>query len=177
MAVILHDLPFRDQPCKLQVQGREHAILANQIIVWVSLSPESFRTIDQGIPRFPAVLDPGFTDTFLIHAEHLRRFAGLQSRHLVPLNRTMRAPGRQIPLHAANLWMHRNKVGERDRFRGDPFLLDLHGGIGICGDPDVYPRLPLLGARALRQYELHLTIDYQKCRVSMRTPRRFWFFG
>jgi hypothetical protein len=79
---------------------------------------------------------------------------------------------------AANLWIHANIPGARDQFAGKaPFLLELHRGIGICEDADLYPRLPLLGARALRQGHLQLAIDYGRCQVSLWTPRRWWFFG
>jgi hypothetical protein len=144
----------------------------------VSLSQATDRTLAERTPRFPAVLDPGFNDNFIIHLDQLQRFAGLQPGHLIRLNRVLRASGRLIPVYSGKLWLHHNQPGERDQFRDiDPFPLHLHSGIGICRNPDGYPRLPLLGARALRQHKLHLTIDYEKCRLSLRTPRRFWFFG
>jgi hypothetical protein len=144
----------------------------------VSLGPGGARRLDLRAPRFPAVLDTGFTDSFLIHQQQLRDFAGLQAERLPRLNEDLRAHGRQIPLHDANLWIHPNKPGERDHFAGSaPFLLELHRGIGICRDADLYPRMPLLGARALRQAQLHVSLDYCQCQVSMRTPRRFWLFG
>jgi hypothetical protein len=81
-------------------------------------------------------------------------------------------------LHASNLWIHPNKPGERDAFANTtPFLVELHRGIGIGREADLYPRLPLLGARALRQAQLRLFLDYCKCQVSMRTASKFWFFG
>lgn len=124
------------------------------------------------------VFDTGFTDSFLIHEHQLRRFAGLRTEHLRSLDHQLRAAGRQIPLYAANLWIHPNRPGERDQFAtATPFLLEVHRGIGITNAPDQYPRLPLLGSRALRQGELQVYLDYQKCRVSVRTPRRFWIFG
>ena len=47
-----------------------------------------------------------------------------------------------IPLHAANLWLHPNEPGQRDRFaNASPFLMELHRGIAITTDADLYPRL------------------------------------
>jgi hypothetical protein len=71
------------------------------------------------------------------------------------------------------VWVSLGPVGERDA----PFLLELHRGIGVSGEADLYPRLPLLGARALRQGRLQLVADYARSRVSLRTPGMFSFLG
>jgi hypothetical protein len=178
MPAILRKLPFFDRFTRVAVQGQEYGILPGQIIVWVSLGPKGLHDLDTRAPRFPAVLDSGFTDGFLIHQDHLRRFAGLQLLHLRKLNSFLHPPGRRIPIHAANLWLHPNEPGKRDAIaNAKSFFMEIPRGIGICSDADGYPRLPLLGARALLRSELQVFIDYKKCRVSVRTPRRFWLFG
>jgi hypothetical protein len=178
MPAILRKLPFYDRSSTVHVHGQPLRIFPYQIIIWVSLGPGRARDLDPLTSRFPAVLDTGFTDSFLIHQQQLRVFAGLQAEHLPRLTEGLRSYGRHIPLHDANLWIHPNKPGERDHFTGSaPFLLELHRGIGICRDADLYPRLPLLGARALRQAQLQVFLDYCQCQVSMRTPRRWWIFG
>jgi hypothetical protein len=178
MPTILRKLPFSDGFSTVQVNGQPLRIFSYQILVWVSLGPRGVRLLDRLTPRFPAVLDTEFTDSFLIHQQQLQACAGLHSEHFRTFNQYLRTHNRQIPLHVANVRIHPNKPGERDRLAGRaPFLLELHRGIGICRDPDLYPRLPLLGARALRQAQLQVFLDYRRCRVSMRTPRRFWLFG
>jgi hypothetical protein len=142
MPTILRKLPFYDRFSTVHVHGQPLRIFPYQILVWVGLGPGGARRLDPRAPRFPAVLDTGFTDSFLIHQQQLRDFAGLQAEHLPRLNEDLRAHGRQIPLHDANLWIHPNTPGERDRFAGSaPFLLELHRGIGICRDADLYPRV------------------------------------
>ena len=178
MGTILRNLPFYDDPTIAVVRGQRLAILPRQIIVWVSLGPRGLDELDVRTPRFPAVLDTGFTDNFLIHEQQFRFFTGLQLQHLPSQQSFLITADRRVPVHVANVWLHRNRPGRRDDFsQGSPFLLDLHRGIGICQDADNYPRLPLLGARALRQVGLQVHLDYQRFRVSMRSPRRFWFFG
>jgi len=178
MPVLLRKLPFYDRFTTVDVRGQALRVFPYQVLVWVSLGPVGVRHLDPLTPRFPAVFDTAFTDNFLIHQQQLRDFAGLVPQQLRKSPDDLRAHGRQIPLHAANLWIHRNRPGERDRFADTPpFLLELHRGIGICQDADLYPRLPLLGARALRPKRLQVFLDYAKCEVSMRTPRRFWLFG
>src|SRR5438132_1168718 len=115
MPTILDKLPFYDDFTTVTVQGHSYQILPWQIVVWVSLGPKGVRELDPRVPRFPAILDTGFTDTFLIHEQQLRRFAGLRPEHLRRRSDMFRPHGRQIPIHAANIWMHRNQPGERDR--------------------------------------------------------------
>jgi len=178
MARIVYELPFFDKSTKVEVQGQEHRVFPLEILVWVSLAPRGVREIPARTPKIPAILDPAFTDGFLIHQHHLRHFAGLLPEHLRRLNDALRTHDRVIQLHAANLWLHRNEPGQRDSFAEvSPFLLELPRGIGVSTDEAVYPRLPLLGARALRTAGLKLFVDYERCRLSIRTRRRFWLFG
>jgi hypothetical protein len=178
MATILRNLPFSDRLSTVEVRGRPYRVLPNQVLVWVSLGRFGQPAFDPRTPRFAAILDTGFTDNFLIHEQHLRQFAGLEAEQLTRYREDLRAHGRRIPILMANIWLHRNRSGERDRFAStEPFLLELDRGIGVCGDPDLFPRLPLLGARALRRAQARLLIDYGKCRVSLQTPSRLWFLN
>ncbi len=178
MPVLLRQSPFYDRVTTVDVRGRPYRILPYQILVWLSVGPAGVLALDPQTPRFPAVLDTAFTDNFLIHRDQLRDWAGYQPDHFRRFNANLQTHGRQIPLHAANLWIHPNVAGQRDQFTAvSPFLVELHRGIGICTDSDLYPRLPLLGARALRQAQLQRFIDYRQCQVSLRTRRRFWLFG
>jgi len=178
MPAILRKMPFYDVFTTVEVQGRAYRIFPRQIIVWVSIGPKGVRELHPRVQRFPAVLDPGFTDNFLIHEQQLRQFAGLEPDHLKRLSELLRAHGRQIPVHAANVWIHRNRPGERDGSADRaPLLVELHRGIGLTSEADLYPRLPLLGARALRSAGLQVLLDYKRCWVHVRTPRKFWPFS
>jgi hypothetical protein len=77
-----------------------------------------------------------------------------------------------------DVWLHPNVPGKRDRAAdGEPFRLALDTGIAVYPPTmSSVPRLPLLGLRALRLARLHLTIDCDRCSVTLRTARRFWFF-
>ncbi len=177
MPVVLRDLPFFDRDTTVEVHGQRYRVFARQHVVWVSLSHQGLREPSPGMPRFPAIYDNGFTRAFLIHRDQLRRFAGLDPRYLSALHTAMHPHGRRVPLHAANVWLHPNRRGERDEFSGaPPFLLEVRPGIGICDEPDDYPRLPLLGPQAFFSSGLEVCIDHRKLRINARTPRRFWFF-
>jgi hypothetical protein len=178
MAAILRKLPFFDDFTTIDVRGRPYRVFPYQIAVWVSVGPVGVSELDPRTPRFPAVIDTGYTDNFLIHRQQLRDFAGLEADTLPRFSDDLRAPGRRIPIRVANLWLHANRPGERDAIADRaPLLLELHRGIGVAVDADQYPRLPLIGARALRRSRVQLSIDYGKCRVSLAIPSRLWFLG
>jgi hypothetical protein len=55
-------------------------------------------------------------------------------------------------------------------FRGPPpFLVKLDRGVTVYPDEAQFPRLPLLGLRALVRNRLHLTLDAERCVVHLRT--------
>jgi hypothetical protein len=63
--------------------------------------------------------------------------------------------------------------GTRDEFNGAaPMLLPLDLGIAVYPGEVQFPRLPLLGLRALVQTKLHFTMDPERCTVDLRTPDR-----
>jgi hypothetical protein len=49
--------------------------------------------------------------------------------------------------------------------------------MGICPPALAEPRRPLFGLRALFSANLKLTLDCRSGYLSLRTTRRFWFFG
>jgi hypothetical protein len=87
---------------------------------------------------------------------------------------TIRHTGRRIPLHAADVWLHRNRPGERDQLLDvPPFRLELPRGIAVSASEGRFPRLPLLGLRALLGNQLHLTVSGERDAAWLRTPH--WF--
>lgn len=129
-------------------------------------------------PRFPAILDTGFSHNFGIREEHLIRWAGIQSGYLQKIG-DVRVNNVIAALHEGDVWLHRNRPGQRDELEdGPPFCLVLSQGIVVypAGTPSA-PRLPVLGLRGLKWARLPLVINCEHRRVWLRTPRRFWFFG
>jgi hypothetical protein len=178
VARILHKLPiFRTHKPVTLPSGEVVSILPYQVVVWASIAPKGLRTLDARTPRFPIVLDPAFNHNFLIQEGQLRHWAGLRLEHFRVLDH-LHAYGQPIALHAANVWLHPNRPGERDIFADrPPFCLELDLGIAIAPPNLTKPRLPLLGLRALFAAALQLTLDCDNGFLSLRTPRRFWIFG
>ncbi len=84
----------------------------------------------------------------------------------------MRPSGRRIPLHARARLAPPRQARQAGRVLGAaPFLLDIppEVGIGICGEEEVYPRLPLLGPLAFRQSGMEVCIDHAKYLINAGT--------
>jgi len=120
------------------------------------------------MPRFPAILDTGNNHNLSISRGHLVRWAGLQPE-VLRIIRAKRERQQRIPLHDASVWLHRNRPGERALTDQKPLPLNLEEGIAIYAD-DLGPRLPVLGLRALTRNRIHLAIDTERMRASLRTP-------
>jgi hypothetical protein len=167
---ILRDLPYFDRRTTVVVRGQDEEVKPTQIIVWASITDVGREDFDPAAPRFPVILDTGLSHNFSIKEELLGRWGGLDRRSLRKL-RDITIGGSAVPLHEAEVWLHRNHPGERDTIaERAPFPLQLESGIAVYprGMPAA-PRLPLLGLRGLQWSKLHLSIDCERRRVSLRT--------
>ncbi|MCY2987754.1 MAG: hypothetical protein NTY19_07810 [Planctomycetota bacterium] len=178
MTTILRQFPFSNQVSTMQVGHETLRVRDHQIIVWVSITVWQSVEWDPQTPRFPAILDTGHTHNFSIQEQHLVRWAGMRPSLLQVLGQ-LREQDRRVPLYGANVWLHSNRPGERDSFNDEPpFRLELPRGVAIYPDTSAnFPRLPLLGLRAIAENGLRLIIDGRNRRVSLRTTRSWWPFA
>jgi hypothetical protein len=169
MSVILRQLPFFDIETSVSIQSEKAVVRPYQIIVWVSVAPPEMLKVDAGALRFPAVLDIGFNHNFSLQHEQLVQWSGLPPASFVERG-TIRVAGQTIPLISANVWLHRNRPGERDALsKRPPFCLELPEGVAVYPPGATSaPRLPTLGLRALARNRLHLTVDGKGLRVGLR---------
>lgn len=73
----------------------------------------------------------------------------------------------------ADLWIHPNVPGQLLAADREPYRLRLDEGIAVYpNNGSNFPRLPLLGLRALTDNHLHLTVSGWRRRVTLRTRRR-----
>lgn len=170
MTAILRRARFYEEPTDVNVGDEQVLVRPFQLIVWVSLSVRGILS-----PRFPAVLDTAFNLTFAIAEPHLRSWAGLDPADLETIGRT-RINKQYLELKRADIALHRNIRGERDRFTDQkPYELPLREGIAVYPpDHPQSPRLPLLGMRALVRNDLRLTIDGKRKTLNLDRPSR-WF--
>ena len=73
MATLIRKLPFYEKRTIVRVAGQDVLILPRQIIVWVSIESPELASIGPDAPRFPAVLDNGYNEDFLIRQEQVLR--------------------------------------------------------------------------------------------------------
>lgn len=165
---ILKRLPIAREPSLVSIHGDPLKLRPYQIVIQVSLSP--FREFDSRVPIIPALIDTGLNHHFSIQERHLKSWAGIHPESLSRQG-TMREGGRAADLRRAYLWIHRNEPGRRDLRYAEPFLVPLQEGMAIYrADGSDYPRLPLLGLRAILKNKLKLIIDGRREHASLRTP-------
>jgi hypothetical protein len=138
VTTILRGLPCFDEKSVVVVRNRAEAVKRQQIVVWVSLAEREQRELLRGTPRFPAVLDPGFSHNFGIREELLMRWAGIQP---ADLSRTgdIRVNNATAPRYDADVWLYY------------PGKKDPHASADESEAPArEFPRGPAIHSRALR---------------------------
>ena len=164
----LRKLPFFDRPTVIKIADTTIPIRPYQIIVWISLGSND--SLEADAARFPAVLDTGHNHNLSIRQEQFESWAGRQVE-------TSRRSGsilvnrQDVPLYAANLWIHRNRPGTSELLPR-PVRLAVPQGIAVYPRGlATAPRLPLLGVRALVTSGLRLTISSGSMSVSLAHER------
>ena len=114
VTTILRDLPYFDARSVVVVRNRQVPIKSQQIVVWVSLAEIEQSELVPGTPRFPAILDTGFSHNFGIRREHLIQWAGLQPGYFRKIG-DVRVNNVAVSLHDADVWVYRNQPGSAMR--------------------------------------------------------------
>jgi hypothetical protein len=176
MPLIIDRLPYFTGPTFANVGSETVQVKSYQIIIWVSVTAADLLEWDPATPRFPAILDPGNNHNFSIQEAHLQRWAQLTPADLTPLALIMERR-RSVRCYAANVWLHSNVPETRDVQAGaEPARLVLPDGIPVFPPPGAdelpFPRLPLLGLRALTDNKLDTHIQGSKRLVSVGTAGR-----
>jgi hypothetical protein len=68
---IIRDLPYFDQPTRVQVRGRSFSVKRDQIVVWIGITEKGIQDLDPRTPCFPAILDIGCHYNLLINEQHM----------------------------------------------------------------------------------------------------------
>ncbi len=169
-------MPFSAEPDEIIVRGERVRIRANQIILWVSLSLKHVLEPNPAATPFPVILDTGHTHFFALNERHLTEWANLRLDALLTRS-AVRDRGQRIPLRLANVWVHPNQRGSRDQLaERPPHQLQVRKGIAVYPESD-FPRLPILGLRAIAENELVLKVNGRKREATLRTPSWWWPFG
>lgn len=151
-------LSYSSEKTSVRVRDELVAVKAFQIIAWVSISADPLSPWESRTPRFPAIVDTGTTHNFALTEKALSAWAGMHAKNLEESGR-LRIEGRIASLRSAGLWLHGNS---------EPFRLSADEGIAVLlGD---WPRLPVLGLRALTNSNLQVFVYGDSKRVLIRTP-------
>jgi hypothetical protein len=175
MPALIQRLPFGPARSELQLTvplGNPVPLLTDQIVLWVSVAPLGDE-LPPDSPRFPAILDTGFNNGFLLQKSQLIGWAspGVYE-HCDRSGVILRSAGELIPLYYASVWVYPNIPGSRDpRPNGTPFYLDIPGGIALTPSGSrVTKSLPLIGTAAIRHSNLRVQIDGGRETVDIQVP-------
>ena len=177
MPCLLDRSPFPKDTSEVVVRGERVRIRADQIILWVSLTMPHVEEPNPSAVPFPALLDTGHNHSFSIHERHLLDWAGFRPDNLGVLG-PIRDRGQRVMLRPANLWVHPNVPHHRDRLVDrPPCLVSAPRGIAVYPGAE-FPRLPILGLRAVAENELMLKVNGRRREATLRMPIAWWWpFG
>lgn len=177
MPILIDRVPIPEATSELLFRGQRVRVRGDQIIVWVTLTRALLGGPEPRRVPFPAILDTGHNHTFSIQERHLVEWAGLNPASLTETG-SARDRGDRIGLRAAAVWVHRNEPGSRERLSADePFELSAPRGIAVYPSTMNFPRLPLLGLRAITRNRLVLMINGHRREATLRTAYRWWPFA
>ena len=178
MPRILRDLPFGPDPNAQPLPvpgGRVVPYRRDRIVLWVSITGSDVESLTPDAPRFPAILDTGFNDSFLISAVQLVQWGppGIHAE-VFRNGSALSFAGVRLDLFDAAVWVHPNVPGHvTPDAAAEPYCLELANGIAVSppGTP-AERELPLLGLLAVRFSNLRVEIDGSRERVTVTAPDR-----
>lgn len=169
MAVLLQKMPIYENPTTVHFPNGSAMIGRRQLLAWVSLGNPLNPSNPDRIRNFPAIIDTGFNDIFLIREHQFTAWTGIRPRDLVRIA-TTRALGGERPIYAADIWLHPNLPGhERVKSASSAWQIPAYTGIIVVPSAVRRPRLPLLGLRALELAKLQIHFHWQRRAFSLRT--------
>jgi hypothetical protein len=164
-------------PSEVVVRGERVRLRANQLIAWASVTPLHVQELSPAAAVFPVIVDTGHTHSFSIQQRHLVDWAGLRPDAMA-VTGAAREQGRRLILRAARVWVRPNTPGTRDRLADSPpVLLAPSSGVAVYPEGVAFPRLPILGLRALVENNLVLVVNGHRREATLRTAYRWWPFA
>jgi hypothetical protein len=140
----------------------------NQPVVWIRLAAWNQRPLLAAV-AFPAIIDSGNNDSFLIPGSLFRGWTGLTLDAMHPL-RTIEVNGLTLGCYGFNLQLFRLSRGNPT----DHVVRHLETDRGITIIPDGldhrFPRMPVVGVRCLRLNRLTFSINGNRGTFSLWSP-------
>ena len=176
MPLFLNRMPFPATASEIVVRGERVRLHADQIIIWVSLTLRGITNPNPSTSPFLAILDTGHNHSFSLSERHLTDRAGLRLDRM-ETRAAIRERNQRIALRLATIWVHPNANGKREPLaEGLPLPLKAKVGIAVYPSGD-FPRLPILGLRAIAENDLMLKVDGARREATLRTGGRWWPFS
>jgi hypothetical protein len=179
MPRLIDRVPIPETPSEVVVRGERVRLRADQIIVWLVITPKLDDPPRPTSTPFPAILDTGHTHSLSLQERHLVDWAGVRPEGLRRFGAVRdRDRGHRLELLMATIWVYRNQPSSRERLSDRP-PIPLGGTKGIAVYPPgvEFPRLPILGLRAIADNDLILTVNGPRREATLRTAFAWWPFA
>jgi hypothetical protein len=176
MPRLIDRVPVPERPSEVVVRGEPVRLRADQIVVWLAITRKLGEPPRPTAFPFPAILDTGHTHSLSLQERHLTDWAGVRPNDLRPFGAVRdRDRGHRLELRVATIWLYLNQKRSRERLADrPPFPLGGTQGIAVYPGGVEFPRLPILGLRAIAENRLVLTVDGGAREATLRTARRWW---
>lgn len=183
MAILIDELPFFSVKRDIQLpDGKPEEIKANQILLWMSVTPQGSLPPSANAPRFPVIFDTGLNISMTMRCNHFIDWADVEQPEYQFLGDTS-CNGSTVILFDVDAWLYKNAPGRNDQILNQsPIRLVLKGGLGVYNatpsqqellmsdDPlqEPGPRLPTLGMFAITANKLSIQIEGWRRRVRIQ---------
>jgi hypothetical protein len=139
------------------------AVQPPKMIVGISITVSEEQSFPRGVWTVPAVIDTGFNGGLAINELTLGKWAGVKKEYLTVAPRQKLDDGREFDPCYGNVWLHKSAYkSPSSKHYESPLLLEKLGAIHVMvskDDEPCWPRLPVLGLRALLNQNLQLRMD------------------
>jgi hypothetical protein len=141
-------------------------------VLWLSLT-RAGDPLPANAPRFPAILDTTYSDSFLMSDRQF--FAWAVAPGLIPLPEQLDDRttlwGQSFPRHNADLWLYPNRPGTAEVHpTRQPVHLEMPGVTFFPSRYQALRPLPVVGMLALYWTNIRVTIDAGAGKVSLSMP-------
>ena len=168
MPNLLHRVPLMTTERTVRPGGVPVVLRGYQPVAWVRLVPWGGRPGPRAVP-FPAVLDTGHNHSFLIPSSLFEAWTGESPDGLITY-RVVPANGVSVGCYGFNVEVFGMRAGEpTERVVG---RLETDRGVAIIPPEHEgrFPRLPVIGVRALCASRVTLTVDGDGRTYTLKAP-------
>jgi hypothetical protein len=170
---LIRRLTIPDRPIQVRLPTVPIIAIERQsIVLWLSIT-RAGDALPNNAPRFPAILDTAYSDSFLMSDRQF--FTWAVAPGLIPLPEQLdertRLWGQSFPRHNADLWLYPNRPASADVHPDrPPIRLEMPGVTFFPARYEPLRAIPVVGMFGLFWNNIRITIDAGAGKVSLSMP-------